>query len=156
MPRPPLSPQPAPPPPQNRLHVSVEEEPAAADIGVIERGLFAFEEARLGAPEHTQFAVLLRDHLGGVLGGLDGHVMWRRLFIKTFWLPDGLRGQGYGSQLLTEAESEAKLRGCSGIWLTALGDRAKNFYTMRGYQVFGRLPAYVEGQDLYSLAKDLT
>ncbi|HWK46557.1 MAG TPA: GNAT family N-acetyltransferase [Stellaceae bacterium] len=141
---------------RTQLHISIEQDPAAADIGVIERGLFAFEEGRLGPPEHAQFAVMLRDRMGVVKGGLDGHIMWRRLFIKTFWLPEALRGQGYGSQLLVEAEAEARLRGCAGIWLTALGDRAKNFYTMRGYGVFGRLPGYVEGQDLFSLAKDLT
>jgi GNAT superfamily N-acetyltransferase len=137
------------------LSLTIEPNPVPADILLIERGLFAYEEARLGSPAHAQFAVLLRDDQGAIQGGLDGHVMWSRLFIKTLWLPESLRGRGLGSRLISEAEREAARRGCHGVWLTALGDRAMGFYLKRGYSVFGCLSNYVGGESLYSLSKDL-
>jgi len=136
-------------------HLSVESAPAQPEVSLLERGLFAFEEARLGSPEHQHFAVFLRDPAGSVQGGVDGHVMWRRLFIKTLWLPDVLRGRGWGTALMRAAEAEARLRGCRSVWLTALGDRARHFYLRLDYRVFGMIEDYVPGQSLYSMDKSL-
>ncbi|MEI9984920.1 MAG: GNAT family N-acetyltransferase [Aliidongia sp.] len=93
-----------------RLRLSIEPNPNATDVGIVERGLFLFEENRLGSPEHAHFAIFLRDDLGQIQGGVDGHVMWSRLFIKTLWVPETLRGQGLGTRLMHAAEQEAKQR----------------------------------------------
>jgi GNAT superfamily N-acetyltransferase len=135
------------------LAIAVTAEPSAAEVGVLERGLHAYEEARLGSPEHRHFGVFLKDGLGRVVGGVDGHVMWRRLFIKTMWVAEPLRGQGNGTRLLHAAEEEAVRRDCRSIWLTALGDLACHFYRRLGYQVIGVLEDYVPGQPLYTLHK---
>jgi ribosomal protein S18 acetylase RimI-like enzyme len=136
-----------------RLRLSTEPNPNTADIGVVERGLFQFEENRLGSPEHAHFAIFLRDDLGQIQGGVDGHVMWHRLFVKTLWIPETLRHQGLGTRLMHAAEEEAKQRQCRSVWLTALGDRALRFYTRLDYTIFGVLDDYVKGQSLYSLQK---
>ena len=136
-----------------RLRISVEPNPSIADVGIVERGLFLFEENRLGSPEHAHFAIFLRDDLGQIQGGVDGHIMWGRLFIKTLWVPEMLRHQGLGTRLMHAAEQEGKQRQCRSLWLTALGDRALHFYTRLDYTIFGVLEDYVEGQSLYSLQK---
>jgi ribosomal protein S18 acetylase RimI-like enzyme len=136
-----------------RLRLSIEQNPNLGDVGLIERGLFAFEENRLGSPEHSHFAIFLRDDLGQVQGGVDGHIMWGRLFIKTLWIPESLRRRGLGTELMHEAEEEARRRRCRSLWLTALGDRALHFYTRLDYTIFGVLEDYVQGQSLYSLQK---
>jgi len=137
------------------LRLSVEPDPAVADIGIVERGLFQFEQNRLGSPEHQHFAVFLRDANGQVQGGIDGHIMWNRLFIKTAWVAETLRGQGIGTRLMLAAEHEARKRKCRCLWLTALGDHACHFYTRLDYRIFGVLDDYVDGQSLYSLQKDI-
>ncbi len=134
----------------------IETSPHFADIAVLEQGLFAFEEARLGSPGHTEFAVFLRDDKGQILGGIDGHIMWCRLFIKTVWLDEALRGQGHGTRLMAVMEEEAARRGCRSVWLTALGARALHFYQRLDYVIFGILDDYVGGQSLYSVQKQLT
>jgi GNAT superfamily N-acetyltransferase len=136
-----------------RLRLSIEQDPNTADVGLIERGLFAFEENRLGSPEHSHFAIFLRDDLGQIQGGVDGHIMWGRLFIKTLWIPEPLRRRGFGTRLMHAAEEEARRRQCRSLWLTALGDRALHFYTRLDYTIFGVLDDYVGGQSLYSLQK---
>ena len=138
-----------------RLRLSVEPNPNMSDIALVERGLFLFEENRLGSPEHAHFAIFLRDDLGQIQGGVDGHVMWHRLFIKTLWIPETLRRQGLGTRLMHAAEEEARQRQCRSLWLTALGDRALHFYARLDYTVFGVLEDYVKDQSLYSLQKKL-
>jgi GNAT superfamily N-acetyltransferase len=133
----------------------VESSPDASDIAVLERGLHAYEAARLGSPEHAHFAVLLRDSEDRVIGGIDGHVMWRRLFIKTVWLPEVWRGQGYGTRMMREVEAEARRRRCLSLWLTALGPRACRFYSRLGFDIIGVLDDYVAGQALFTLHKVL-
>ena len=138
-----------------KLRLSTEPNPNATDVSVVERGLFLFEENRLGSPEHAHFAIFLRDDLGQIQGGVDGHVMWHRLFVKTLWIPETLRHQGLGTRLMHAAEEEAKARQCKSVWLTALGDRALRFYTRLDYTIFGVLDDYVKGQSLYSLQKPI-
>jgi GNAT superfamily N-acetyltransferase len=138
-----------------RLRLSMEPNPVPADVGIVERGLFQFEENRLGTPEHAHFAIFLRDDLGHIQGGVDGHVMWHRLFIKTLWVPETLRGQGLGTRLMGAAEAEARQRQCRSVWLTALGDHALHFYARLDYEIFGVLEDYVPGQSLYSVQKPL-
>lgn len=139
----------------DRLSIILDKDPNPAEITAIERGLYLFEEARLGSPEHAHFAVFVRDRSGNARGGVDGHVMWRRLFIKTLWLHESLRGQGLGTALMNAAENEARARFCLGVWLTALGDLPRRFYDRLGYQTIGELKDYVGGQSLYTLEKRL-
>jgi ribosomal protein S18 acetylase RimI-like enzyme len=142
-------------PARGALSLEIEANPNAGELGFVERGLFSFEEARLGNPNHAHFAIFVRDADGDVQGGVDCHVMWRRLFVKTLWLPEELRGQGLGSQLMMAAEAEGNVRRCRSVWLTALGDRACHFYRRLGYTIFGTHEDYVAGQALYSLRKEL-
>jgi ribosomal protein S18 acetylase RimI-like enzyme len=138
-----------------RLRLGIEPNPSLADVGVIERGLFQFEENRLGSPEHAHFAIFLRDDNGQIQGGVDGHIMWHRLFIKTVWVSEALRGQGLGTRLMRAAEKEGRARQCRCLWLTALGDHACHFYERLDYKIFGVLHDYVKGQSLYSLQKNI-
>ncbi len=135
------------------LLVTIEDRPLSPDVFTLEQGLFDFESARLGPPQHAQLAVFLRDAGGKVVGGVDGHLMWRRLFVKTMWIEAKLRGQGHGAGLLARVEKESLARICRGVWLTALGDRACGFYRKSGYIVVGEIADYVAAQSLYTLEK---
>jgi len=139
--------------PASRL--SIEIDPPVSDVQAIERGLFSYEEGRLGNPLHAHFAVMLRTDTGQIQGGADCHVMWHRVFVKTLWLPETLRGRGLGTQIMLDVEAEAVKRRCLSIWLTALGDHACHFYRRLGYRVFGVHEDYIGGQALYSVRKEL-
>jgi len=142
-------------PDQSTVLIGIESNPNPADVAVLERGLFAFEEARLGAPEHAHFAVFARNGAGQIEGGADGHIMWRRLFIKTLWITEARRGAGLGRELMQVVEDEARQRGCRSIWLTALGEPAAGFYRKLAYVEIGVLDDYVGGQSLFTLHKIL-
>jgi GNAT superfamily N-acetyltransferase len=142
-------------PERDTVMIGVEANPNPADVATLERGLFSFEEARLGSPDHAHFAVFARDLAGQVEGGADGHIMWRRLFIKTLWIVEARRGRGLGRELMGMVEDEARQRGCRSIWLTALGEPAASFYRRLDYLQIGVLDDYVGGQSLFTMHKIL-
>jgi ribosomal protein S18 acetylase RimI-like enzyme len=72
------------------------------------------------------------------------------------YVPDLLRGQGFGSRLLRQAEEEASRRGCTGAWLDTFSFQAPDFYRRRGYTVFGAIEDYPPGHRRYFLRKSLT
>ena len=100
-------------------------------------------------------AVLVRDRQKELLGGLTGNTYWGWLEIDDLWLPESLRGQGYGGLLLRVAEDEARKRGCQRVLLRTFGFQALSFYQRQGYQVVGQLEDYPPGECFYWLRKDL-
>ena len=45
-------------------------------------------------------------------------MIWRGwLQVRTLWISEAVRGQGYGSRLLEAAEAYAKERACGGVSL---------------------------------------
>ncbi|HEY5801084.1 MAG TPA: GNAT family N-acetyltransferase, partial [Burkholderiaceae bacterium] len=88
-------------------------------------------------------------------GGLWGMTGFGWLFVQLLSVPDDLRGQGVGRELMAMAEAEAKARGCSGVWLDTFEFQARGFYEKLGYQQFGEIAEYPPGYARYFLKKTL-
>ena len=116
--------------------------------------LLAYNEALLGPPSIRPVTVLIRTQDDArVLGGLWGRTSFQWLFVELLFIPDSLRGQGLGTQLLKTAEAEAKARGCLGAWLDTFSPDACRFYEKRGYQMFGVIADYPIGNARSFLSK---
>ena len=135
--------------------IVVTDNPDEAPREVILSGLIAYNTARVGDTDHRPLAVLAADGKGGVLGGLWGSTAYSWLFVQYFWLPESLRGQGLGSEVLRRAEAEARRRGCRAVWLDTFSFQARGFYERQGYGVFGTLEDYPPGHRRFFLRKDL-
>lgn len=106
--------------------------------------LLAFNSHHAGPSGHRTLALVLRDEAGGVIGGLWGSTAHGWLYTQMLVVPDTLRGQGLGRQLMQQAETEAAQRGCRHAWVdTQFG--ARTFYERLGYAVFGELSDYPPG-----------
>jgi hypothetical protein len=57
------------------MKISVEENPAAADLDVIERALVEHNEAKSEPRNHTPLTLFLRSTEGQIVGGLRGHTV---------------------------------------------------------------------------------
>lgn len=106
--------------------------------------LLQFNTAQAGASGHRPLVVAVHDEAGAVIGGLWGATAYGWLYIQLLLVPEALRGQGVGAQLMARAEAEAQARGCQHAWVdTQFG--ALGFYQRQGYTVFGQLPDYPPG-----------
>lgn len=109
------------------------------DTQVISQGLSQFNTPYFGNQTPLSFAVYLRDGKGKVKGGI---LAWMRpgiklLCIDTIWLPEELRHQGFGRQLMLAAESEGLRQGCTHSQLETLPFQAEQFYQVLGYKRIG-------------------
>ncbi|WP_117193638.1 GNAT family N-acetyltransferase [Rhizobium terrae] len=135
--------------------LEVTASPEAHELAAIGDGLSAFNDADVGPSERRPLAVLIRDIDGKVIGGLNGYTAWGWLFTQWLFVPDALRGTGIAGRLLTEAEAEARARGCHGAWIDTFSPVARKAYMRQGYEIFGELPEFPRGRTRTFLRKAL-
>ncbi len=95
-----------------------------------------------GPSNYRALTVLIEDAKKEIIGGLYGRTAYGWLFTELLIIPEPLRGQGIGTQLIQMAEQEAYDRGCHAAWLDTFEFQAKLFYEKLGYEVFGELPNF--------------
>ena len=135
--------------------VTYEPTPQPEDIEIVRRGLSAYNREHAPDDKFEPLTFFVRDAQGAVIGGLLGGTIWSWLYVDILWLGDDLRGQGYGSGLLAEAELLAIERGCIGSHLTTMSFQARAFYERHGYSVYGVLDDFPPGHSKYMLRKAL-
>jgi len=90
-------------------------------------------------PDAKPVAIVLRDEVRGIIGGLWGRTGYAWLFIEFLIVDDALRGRNFGARLMRAAEELAVERECVGAWLTTFPFQARGFYEKLGYSVFAEL-----------------
>ena len=139
----------------NVYSIVLTASPDPADVQIVREGLDAHNAAQ-GAPvDWVPLMLFVRDKQGTIVGGLTGGTYWGWLYIGRLWIEEHLRGQGYGSRVLAEAEHEALRRGCHHAYLDTQDFQALPFYQKHGYIVYGELEDMPIGHTRYSLQKKL-
>ena len=134
------------------MQIEVTAAPSVSDRGAILGGLLALIRAEIGSvPE--PLAVLVRNEVGTVMGGLIGRTTAAWLYVELFWLPETLRGTGLGTRLIMAAEAEAVQRGCIGAHLDTYDYQAPDFYRKLGYEVFGSIEDHPPGHTRFWMRK---
>lgn len=137
------------------IKFSMDDQPSDADTQTLIRNLVSYNNAQAQKEDWQALAIFIRDDGGVIAGGLDGYTHWGWLFISHLWLTEALRGRGYGTQLVEQAEQEAIQRGCHGAYLDTFDFQALGFYRKLGYDVFGVLEDFPPGHRRYFLQKRL-
>jgi GNAT superfamily N-acetyltransferase len=135
--------------------LDVTASPSPEELAVIGEGLTAFNDADVGPSDRKLLAVLIRDVDDKVIGGLSGYTAWGWLFTQWLFVPETLRGEGMAGKLLSQAEEEARARGCHGAWIDTFSPLARKAYMRQGYEVFGELPEFPKGRTRTFLRKAL-
>jgi predicted N-acetyltransferase YhbS len=103
--------------------------------------LLQYNETQAGPSQNRTLVLVIRDDKNAVIGGLWGATSYGWLYTQMLAVPESLRGQGVGTQLMRQAEQEAWRRGCLHAWVdTQFG--ARPFYERLGYKVFAELHDY--------------
>jgi GNAT superfamily N-acetyltransferase len=115
-----------------------------------------FNFARTGISEWHPVGYFLKTAVGEILGGLTGYVWGPWLNVDLLWISERVRGRGYGSSLLQQAEAFAEERGATGATLQTHSFQAPGFYQRHGYEVFGQLDDFPVGHTKLYLRKYFT
>jgi GNAT superfamily N-acetyltransferase len=142
-------------PMQEEYRVVLASEPEDSAMTVIGHGIRDFNKDHAGENNYRRLCVFLHAPDHAVVGGLIGSTYWNWFYVDLLWVVDELRGRGYGHQLLTLAEHEARQRGAKHVYLDTFSFQAPNFYRQHGYEVFGELHDFPEGHMRYFLTKQL-
>ena len=136
------------------MQIVVDPQLKADDAAVIRDGLYAYNDSKVDSAD-GHLGILLKDDAGNTVGGLTGRWYYGWLFVELLFLPDNLRGQDLGTDIMRAAEEYARQQGLIGVWLDTFSFQARGFYEKLGYVVFGELPDYPAGHTRFFLQKRL-
>jgi GNAT superfamily N-acetyltransferase len=131
------------------------EAPTAADRNAVLALLVAYNDSQAGPHSYQPLALLLRDAGGATTGGLLGRLVYDWLYVELLGVPEPLRRQGLGTQLMRRAEAIARERGCVGVWVDTYGFQARGFYEKLGYEIFGTIDDHPRGSHRFFFRKRL-
>lgn len=138
-----------------KFKIRVSDEADDETRRAIREPLVAYNDKRAGASGYRPLVVSIIDSQCAAIGGLWGHTAYGWLFTELLLVPENLRGQGLGKQLMQRAETEALARGCHAAWLDTFEFQAREFYERLGYSVFGQLEDYPAGFRRHFMMKKL-
>jgi GNAT superfamily N-acetyltransferase len=99
--------------------------------------------------------IFARDDSGELIGGIDCKTKGLWLEIGPFWIDEIHRGQGLGTRMMDQVESEARERGCRKAFVDTFSFQAPDFYERTGYTICGTVTDYPPGHAYHLLIKDL-
>lgn len=139
----------------DELRLTIEENPAPADIERIDDGIYTYNAEQTGHSDGRLLGVFLRDAAGRIRGGAFGNTWCGCLDVRLLWVEEELRRGGYGTRLLRAAEQEAIARGCHTAMLDTYAFQAPDFYRKLGYEVYAEFDDPQTGAKKFFLKRAL-
>ena len=138
------------------LTYAIADEWAEPASQMVMGGLLAYNASFYGGIfKEKKLAIYAHTEDGCPVAGLLGHTHHGWLYIGWLWVPEELRSQGTGTELMRCAEAEALERECHHAHLTTLDFQACRFYERLGYTVFGALDDYPQPYKRFFMQKRL-
>ena len=133
----------------------MNKNPNEIETKYIRNSLNQFNNSIVGSDGHSPINIVEYDENGNIIGGIIGGTYWGWMYIDILWVDEKHRRKQIGSNLLLEAEKEAKARGCHHVHVDTMSWQAPDFYKKHGYEVVGILPDIPKGNQKYLLMKAL-
>ena len=102
----------------------------------------SYNRSKREVAESEPLNLYVEDENGEIMAGLVAETFGNWLEIEYLFVKEDLRGQGIGSQLLHQAESEAKKRNCRFAFVNTFQFQAPAFYQKQGYKEVFTLKDY--------------
>ena len=102
----------------------------------------SYNRSKREVAESEPLNLYVEDEHGEIMAGLVAETFGNWLEIEYLFVKEDLRGQGIGSQLLQQAESEAKNRNCRFAFVNTYQFQAPAFYQKHGYKEVFTLKDY--------------
>lgn len=124
------------------LNFEITDQVDEKDKKIIYNYLLEYNLQKIEDTNPRDLGIYLQDGMGKKVAGLIGETHGNWLSIKYLWVSEELRGQNIGSAILTQAEKEAKERGCKYAFLDTFSFQAPEFYKKYGYKEVFTLEEY--------------
>ena len=115
----------------------------------------SYNRSKREVAESEPLNLYIEDEHGEIMAGLVAETFGNWLEIEYLFVKEDLRGQGIGSQLLQQAESEAKKRNCRFAFVNTYQFQAPAFYQKHGYKEVFTLKDYPYTGQRHYYQKDL-
>lgn len=115
----------------------------------------SYNRSKREAAESEPLNIYVEDDSGELMAGLVGETFGNWLEIEYLFVKEDIRGQGIGSQLLQQAENEAKKRNCCFAFINTYQFQAPAFYQKHGYKEVFTLNDYPYTGQRHYYQKDL-
>lgn len=133
----------------------VQDNADEAVVQALVAGVRAHNFAHAGPETSNPLSVVCRDAAGLLLGGVAGRTIYKQWLVDVLWVADGARGTGLGRELMRQAETVARARGCLAAQVDTLSFQAPAFYEKLGFEVVGRVTGVPGSPDRFFLLKRL-
>ena len=117
--------------------------------------IHSYNRSKREVAESEPLNLYVEDEYGEIMAGLVAETFGNWLEIEYLFVKEDLRGQGIGSQLLHQAESEAKMRNCRFAFVNTYQFQAPAFYQKQGYKEVFTLKDYPYTGQRHYYQKDL-
>lgn len=118
--------------------------PTEHDVEQIKNGMRQFNSHFIAPKKLRALGIFVEDEKGEKLAGIVAETVGNWMNIQILWVDESLRGQDVGTQLINEAEEEAKARGCRYAMVDTLSFQARPFYERMGYRMQLALEDFVD------------
>jgi len=120
---------------------SIIEDASDSAMKILYAGLNEYVNEKVGDlrkknPE-VRIKLVLKNTEGQVVGGLRAYTTLGALHIEQLWIHEQYRRQGYGKELLINAEQIAQRHGCISGLAVVLSFQTSEFIQNCGYEIFG-------------------
>ena len=115
----------------------------------------SYNRSKREVAESEPLNLYVEDEYGEIMAGLVAETFGNWLEIEYLFVKEDLRGQGIGSKLLQQAESEAKKRNCRYVFVNTYQFQAPPFYEKQGYKEVFTLKDYPYTGQRHYYQKDL-
>ena len=125
------------------------------DAEIIRQGLRDYDTSQAGCSnEHIPLNKKALDENGNIIAAIFAGVgRWNHFYIDMVWVEEPYRNQRIGSELLAEAEREAKERGAYFAQTELATDWNVEFFKKNGYTAVGAWEDVPKGHVTYILEK---
>jgi len=137
------------------LHCEFTDDPAPADLEVVDAGLHAYNVAAADLDAVHRLGCFARDNDGRVVGGLRARIWGAAVEVQQLWVGEAQRRRGVAARLMQLLEDAVRARGATMIYLDTFSFQARGFYERCGYGVVATLEGFPGGIAKYLMVKRL-
>lgn len=137
------------------MQIVLNKNPSKEDISDIQERLQDYNRPYFEGVRDDDIACHVNGVDGRKVAGIVGRIRGKWLLVEYLWVAASKRGQGLGSELLSELESYAKKQGCHSSMLNTTSFQAKPFYKKQGYETQMVLNDLAEDLEIVYMTKRL-